>query len=214
MATDAPSLPTPLTADSRLHVDVSIRPVRRDRSPATTRASESPSVKAEARIEDTFALVSWLGNDACIPAAEVPEVISALAHEGIPTLVALRKHGLPRGGTVLAENDPALRPFQRLRIVQQLANEAAERASAAFAASAWATASVAFFATLLVLSGLLAYRKLSDALDECCGAPRLGLLQRIAGWLWAAEYASPTIALGLMLWWIALLPGLWQTVRP
>ena len=64
-----------------------------------------------------------------------------------------------------------------------------------------------------MLSALLAYRKLLDTLEECCGIPRSGAVQKLAskaaGWLWSAEYAAPAMVLLLCCWWTLLLLMHW-----
>ena len=198
----------------------------RSRSPAharsidpARRAADSPTLPRPIlpSLKDAKDLSRWLLRDVGIYEAEVTDVLFCLAAEDITTLAELRSRGLARGGAVVSEDDPAeraLRPIQRLQIVQQLSYEAKQQASAAFWVWFWASSTITFFGTLHVLFGLLAYRKLGDALVECCGVPRISLLQRLAGWLWAAENAGPALVTVLLLWWSLLLLGLWRTVPP
>lgn len=184
--------------------------IRKGCSPARVRSHscsrESHKVN-DGDVSDASALKTWLMHDAFIYEDEMQGVMAALANKGIATLSGLRKYRL-----VNDLRDTQLTPLQRMRIEWRLSHEAQKRMAAARVARAWVSAAIAFFALLLVLFGLLAYRKLGDALEECCGLPRIYVLQRLAGWLWTSEYASPTFALVLILWWATLLVGLWRTV--
>ena len=83
-----------------------------------------------------------------------------------------------------------LKPLHRLYITAALNEEAAAAAASARSTVFAGHAASAFFAVLLAFTALVAYRKLGEALEDCCGIPQLGALQRAAGWLWAAEYSG------------------------
>lgn len=108
-------------------------------------------------------------------------------------------------------NQLELTPLHRLWITYALNQEAEDAATAAWASRALNVAVCSFFWALVLLAGLLVYRKISEALDLCCQIPQLGVLQKAAGWLWAAEYVAPLIALTFACWWAVLLVLLWRT---